>query len=226
MKKLGESLIAILWAALMIWGEFGGLYHTFTRHKDQFWLAVFVPPVSWYRSVEFFWHDEYSGKKWETTKKADVQTIFYLLQTSHQKDADRAKLSEEIEGFKKKISKYPKDNKAIIKTIFDDYVQYELALYDDFIEMLSRFAASDAISGFKSDKTKELELKLQQYGLKEYTDVSSEMMDKFQKALESNNNESERQKMQPSLEKLKSLLDQKKKAALADMQEVSKKIFE
>ena len=76
----------------MSWGEFGGLYHTYTRHREQFWLTVAIPPVSWYRSIEMFWDKEYSGKRWEKTQFADAQMLAHLLYAYHGKDTNRAEL--------------------------------------------------------------------------------------------------------------------------------------
>ena len=136
-------------------------------------------------------------------------------------------IGEEITEFNKKISKYPKDKKAIIRTIFDDYAQYQLALYDDFLETLSRFADSGSVSDMISDRTKELGLRLEGYGLKAQIDVANEMMGQLQKGFENYNNESDRLKVQADLEKLKRLFSQKKKEeALADIEGISERIFE
>lgn len=56
--KLGKFLIGFLQVIVvlgMLWGEFGGIYHSFKHYGvgDGF-IAVFVPPYSWYRSIEFF----------------------------------------------------------------------------------------------------------------------------------------------------------------------------
>jgi len=158
----------------MIWGEFGGLYHTYTRHRDQFWLAVVVPPIAWYRGVEMLWHKEYSGKRWEKTQANDAQTIYQLLNASAVgSHSDQVKLDEEIEAFSNKVGKYPKNNRAIIKTVYDDISQYQLALYDDADEMFSRFKGLDSLVFNKSDKTKELEQKLIGYGLGDYINFAN-----------------------------------------------------
>jgi hypothetical protein len=172
MKKFFESSFAvftIIFYIAVIWGEFGGLYHTYTRHRDQFWLAVFVPPISWYMGVEMFWHKEYSGKRWEKTLANDARTIYQLLNSSAVgSHPDQGKLDEEIDSFSNKVAKYPKKNRAIIKTVYDDISQYQLALYDDSDEMMSRYTGPDSLVFTKSDKTKQLEKKLIGYGLGDY----------------------------------------------------------
>lgn len=54
---MGIAEFALL--AALIWGEFGGLYHSFTKHGGgDTALAFLVPPFAFYRSIEFFWHDD------------------------------------------------------------------------------------------------------------------------------------------------------------------------
>jgi hypothetical protein len=102
------------------------------------------------------------------TQSSDAQRMYVLLNSSVGDDVNQVKLDEEIAAFSKKIGKYPKKNRTIIKTIYDDISQYQLALYDDFDEMMSRYSDLDYLSFSKSDKTKELEQKLIEYGLGDF----------------------------------------------------------
>jgi hypothetical protein len=53
---VGNLLSLIVWA-VVVWGELVGNVHAFRQHgvRDGF-AALFVPPWSWYRGMEFFWH--------------------------------------------------------------------------------------------------------------------------------------------------------------------------
>lgn len=60
MGRLSESLSSIPGVALavvMIWGETGGIYHGWKHHQDGC-LVLFLPPLAWYRGLEFFWHKD------------------------------------------------------------------------------------------------------------------------------------------------------------------------
>jgi len=56
--KFGKFLVGFLQVLIVLgilWGEFGGIYHAFKhRGVGDGLKAVFVPPYSWYRSIEFF----------------------------------------------------------------------------------------------------------------------------------------------------------------------------
>lgn len=58
MRVISGLLTFLLYVAFT-WGELGGIVHAFTHHGtgDGF-AAVFVPPWAWYRSIEFFWHQD------------------------------------------------------------------------------------------------------------------------------------------------------------------------
>jgi len=225
MKKYFESLIIVLFVIIMTWGELGGLYHTYTRHREQFSLALFVPPVAWYRSVEMFWHKEYSGKRWEKRKWSDAQMIVYIVMSWSREDTNKVKLNEEIDSFAKKISKYPKRNKDEIKQIFDDYFSYGTSVYHDFVETSTRYIESGVYSQYKSDKTKEFEVILIDYGLKDYVDLSNKAWDLIMKDLSDSSGNVEtniKEKWEEMQEYLDIVLDQLK----MEMNIISKKIFE
>src|SRR3990172_7468286 len=50
-------VVSFLFCLLLLWGETVGLVHAFRQHgvRDG-WAAVFVPPVAWWRGIEFFFH--------------------------------------------------------------------------------------------------------------------------------------------------------------------------
>ncbi len=53
------AILSIFLSIAFCWASFGGIYHAFKGHgtADGF-IAVFIPPYSWYRSMEFFFHKQ------------------------------------------------------------------------------------------------------------------------------------------------------------------------
>ena len=65
------SIVTMLFIIIFLWLEFAGIYHAFAHHgvRDGF-ISVFIPPYSWYRSIDFiFWiaqrGDQFTKKDWE-----------------------------------------------------------------------------------------------------------------------------------------------------------------
>ncbi len=61
-SKLFSGIFGVILTIVLIWGEFGGIYHAFKHHSvaDGF-IAAFIPPMAWYRSVEFFFCKKRGG---------------------------------------------------------------------------------------------------------------------------------------------------------------------
>ena len=54
-EKPLSKLFTVLFVLVFLWGQVGGIYHAFTHYSTRDGLlAVFLPPYSWYRSIEFF----------------------------------------------------------------------------------------------------------------------------------------------------------------------------
>jgi len=77
------SIVTTLFIIIFLWLEFAGIYHAFAHHgvRDGF-ISVFVPPYSWYRSVDFiFWiarrGDRLTTKEWEAI---EIVTQDFLLE--------------------------------------------------------------------------------------------------------------------------------------------------
>lgn len=55
----GNTLIFFLVTGVLIWGEFGGIYHAFKAHGNiDGCIAVATPPYAWFRSMELFFHKD------------------------------------------------------------------------------------------------------------------------------------------------------------------------
>ena len=229
MKKIISSLSSlgtILVYLFLIWGEFGGLYHTYTKHRKDLVATIFLPPVSWYRSIEFFWHNDYSGKKWEKTKLADAHLIGYLINASFKEDKNQVVLNEEIESFSERISKYPKSSKEYLITIFNDYVNYQLGIQDESMEMLKGYLKTGTITRFMSEKTKGYHAKLIEYGLKDILDVAEKELNKAISFLENDKDGTIRRKFELGFDEFEKYEAEQKEMMKVETDNLFKKIFD
>lgn len=73
--KIISVILAVLIWTVMLWGEFAGIYHAFAHHgiADGF-ISVFIPPYSWYRSVDFIFYLARDG-----LTKAERDEIRYFI---------------------------------------------------------------------------------------------------------------------------------------------------
>jgi hypothetical protein len=98
---LGMIFTVILYIAIT-WGEVVGIVHAFRQHSagDGF-SAVFIPPVAWYRGLEFFWH------KYPEPPTADERKAGEYLKAYKQVEDDKEevghKLEVEADDLKKKF---------------------------------------------------------------------------------------------------------------------------
>ncbi|HEU5234472.1 MAG TPA: hypothetical protein VFU50_16550 [Terriglobales bacterium] len=74
MRKIAaviSPLLTFVLYAVIVWGETGGIAHAFRQHGlANGFVAVFVPPVAWYRGAEFFWHHSDSQVKSAATPES------------------------------------------------------------------------------------------------------------------------------------------------------------
>lgn len=73
-STLVSKLLSLIVWTVVIWGEFVGNVHAFRQHgvRDGF-AAFFVPPWSWYRGMEFFWHKPRADN--ETVREAEYPAL-------------------------------------------------------------------------------------------------------------------------------------------------------
>jgi hypothetical protein len=113
MKSLMENVFVLLVVIVMFWVEFGGIYHAHTKHNEGL-LAIFPPPLVWYRSVGFFWHDDFSGVGWDKKHENDLFACAYFLTKFNIEDANIPKLNFDVEEFSAKIAAYPQDKQEFL----------------------------------------------------------------------------------------------------------------
>ena len=124
-RRIAIGVVVFSWYAMLAWLEFGGLYHAFSRHGVVDGAVAFlIPPVAWYRSIEFFWHDRHTDARWKEILSEDARAILIVSGDT----AENTEFVAEIPGFTKKlrerIKHYPDVRIQELKRIIDTSWQY------------------------------------------------------------------------------------------------------
>ena len=180
MKKIIENFFPAILILVFIWGEFGGLYHSFKKHSlTETFIATFIPPVAWYRSIEIFWHDDYANVNWDIKFNDDIKTCVYFLNKYISPDANIYSLNKDIDIFSKQIMSYPEDKRLDLKQAVKIYIEYCSSVFDDFVNSVKKSKNTDGFNLEYSKKTSEFERKLIAFGFteigqyKEFLNLSS-----------------------------------------------------
>ena len=161
------TIFTILLYASVAYFEFGGIYHAWRKHNDAV-LAIFIPPLAWYRAVEAFWHNDFAGVNWEERLKDDAKAcIFFMLSSAGQVNNPH-ELSRGIEEFSKEISKYPKEKKEILKTSSKLFYKYQMALLDDLDYTIKHYVSNGEVHFIKIGTVLDIQSELSKYLPKEY----------------------------------------------------------
>jgi len=168
MKKIIEYFFSTLLVLALTWGEFYGIYHSFKKHSlTEGIISVFVPPFAWYRSIEFFWHDDFANVNWDIKLSDDINTCVYFLNEYISPDANIYSLNTDIDNFSKQIMSYPKDKRLVLKHAVETYIKYVPSAFDDFLNSVKKITDTDGFILEYSKKTSELEQELIEFGLTE-----------------------------------------------------------
>jgi len=158
MKYLFNEFTATFFLFLIVLGEVGGIYHAYTKHsKKDVLLAFCVPPVAWYLSIEFFWHDDYKNVDWEKKLGNDVRACLYFLGKYAEKNPDIYRLNSEIESFSKKINGYPEDKVEYLKNCTSTYIKWWDLLSDTLADSVKKSSVSGHFKFIKSPETMEMD---------------------------------------------------------------------
>jgi len=142
-----------------------GVIHAFEGHGASGGvIALFIPPVAWYRAVEYWWHDDFAGVDWDKRLEYDGQACIGLIGASCDNQKGEAveyvgKIGQAVDEFSKQISKYPNDKKEYLKKLSTDYILYIESLYSDLIDVIK----TPSIGMRKSQITLKYEDKLKEY---------------------------------------------------------------
>lgn len=144
-----ESIKAVIWTLifLVLFGYFEvfGLYHTFTKHKDEIIIALVLPPFAWYRAVEFWWHDDFAGVDWEKRLEYDSKTCVGIVNAViRQRQGEELEtspiLGQTIDEFSQQVGTYPKEKREYLKNLTKNYILYSESMMLDFQKCFSEMA--------------------------------------------------------------------------------------
>lgn len=165
MKSIPGLIGMLLVWTLVLWAELGGLYHSYTKHNDVV-LAFFIPPVAVYRSVEFFWHDDFKGVNWDKRLPNDIKACLYFLAEYAHEEANIVQLNKDLEEFSSIINKYPEDKRDYIKSTIDDYFIYNDLYIEAFLQSLKNWAEKkEELNLIKTNDISYYEKKFKEKGL-------------------------------------------------------------
>ncbi len=162
---LGMSMVVAMWAG-GLWLEFGGAYHAFTKHGNGAGLiALIVPPIAWYRAVEFFFHNEspraslpaglahVEGRAGlEAIDPVVLGSCVEALQLAMQDSAQPIPGNEEL--IRQKLHGYPDIARKCIQGLLARYLDWSLSLYSDsasaLLDNTFKLHISAASKGFEA----------------------------------------------------------------------------
>jgi hypothetical protein len=109
--KIVSGIFQVILVLALMWGEFAGIYHAFAHHSTRAgFIAVFIPPIAWYRSIDFvFWIIKGGGLSGE--EKDEIGHFIESINLT----------SEAINMLNEEISKSP--NGIVAKEIEDECIR-------------------------------------------------------------------------------------------------------
>jgi len=182
MKKIFENLLTGLGytvlSGLILWGYGGGMYHAFEKHGiGDGVVSVFVPPWTFYRSIEFFWHDDFADVDWEVRLSNDLENCIYLLNYSTSEDVNTIELNNYSEKFSLEIKKYPKDKFEHLKFGTKVYIKYDSSIAVDLKDSFLNYYETGQFEYKKSNYTINLANQLEKYNLSDQIEITENSMD-------------------------------------------------
>lgn len=151
--------------------EIWGIYHTAKKHSDELYLSVLIPPWAWYRSIEYWWHDDFSNVNWDTQVPSDIKVCIYFLNLSTHDTTNVYKMNKDLQEFSNTIHKYPPEKLLLIEKGTRVYIRYANIITNELFTNLMQSAIVGPRQLVLSDSSDKVSQLLIKYGLKE--DVES-----------------------------------------------------
>jgi len=185
-EYIGGSLTIVLYI-FIFYGEIFGIIHSVKKHSTGDIIAsIAIPPWAWWRSIEMWWHDDYSNVDWNKRLTNDIQTCIYFITQANNADANKFELNEDIEKFSEKIIKYPQDKLGFLISGTRNYIEYSNSTSIDFINAIKEYSETGNFDWKQSDKTKQLEKTLVNYKLIEDIEFAKKSVELTNKELKEN----------------------------------------
>lgn len=186
MKRLFGSLLGILIMIGGLYFEFFGIYHSFSKHgvKDGL-ISVFVPPYGWYRAIEYWWHNDYAGIKWNERLSSDFQVIISIINAVEEKDPQiQAKISKAVNDISSQFKEYPEDKRKTLKEGIWLYIEWQDSLSDDLHRYFVNLWKNRKYNFENSQRTSDLYTKASKYSkIKEMMGIGEEALLKMLETL-------------------------------------------
>lgn len=158
----------ILIIGAFVWVFGGGIYHSFSKHySDDGYESIFNPILDVYRSIEFFWHDDYSDVNWDKRLVADIKTIRVIINDAVDNKSDFHEIQKQIEPLGSEIQNYPKVQLEKLKLTLRMILKFSLSIFSDILETGNRISDNNKIKFEYSDKSLKLKSDLEQSIYKE-----------------------------------------------------------
>ena len=150
--KFGNTVrpVRILWLVLFAYLEIVGLVHSFGAHNEgDRMYAVIIPPVAWYRALEFWWHADPAVDDWNARFDEDVTLIATVMNSSVDPDTAMQRLNREAITFlADRLKGYPAEQVAEIEILTTEYCAILIAMVDEVAAYHMEQAAGDGLPEF------------------------------------------------------------------------------
>ncbi len=198
-KTFFGAIGILLMYVAVFYGEIFGMIHSARKHSNGDLIAtVFIPPWSWYRSAELWWHDD--NADWDKKLGNDMKNCFYLLNEIVYEKADVIKLNNDALELSNKIKEYPESKKKYLINGCKAYINYQNLSSKDVLTSMWKYYETGALNFLISPTTKKMEVELTTtYKLKDEIEFSNKQLEDLTNQL---NNE---QKLNLTLDQIEDL---------------------
>lgn len=136
-----EGIYTAIFYVVMIYFQFFGIFHAFNSHgSGDGIITVILPPFAWYRSLEFWWHDDYSGFDWSQRLDEDALVVISAINLKISDDAgDRQKYVEAMDFVRGRVRGYPSDKMEELSRIVSTYIEFNLHIAENLRGELEKY---------------------------------------------------------------------------------------
>lgn len=124
-----DTIKVVVFLVVLVWLQFGGIYHSATKHSSSdLVLTILIPPYSWYRSIEFFWHDDFAGIDWDKRLENDFKVAVEISKNTCN-DINHLSTNNNKIYLHKRIKSYPSLQKSKIELAVLSYMKYNFQVF-------------------------------------------------------------------------------------------------
>lgn len=151
------TFIGIIIPAFIVYGEIFGTVHSAKKHSTKDMVAsILIPPWSWYRSIEMWWHNDNAGVDWNKRLASDLRSAIYFITEGSDKDGNQYQINEDLPTFISKIATYPKDKKTYLMNGVRTFCDYSWSGANDSFQAMNSYFENGKMQFEYSSETKKL----------------------------------------------------------------------